>query len=206
MSTKRIALAAAVSSALGLAVAAWQHDTQQPDTSMPNGTACGLKKPTDLAAEGVCDRPRQASPPTPGHESWSRPLPANAASALVAALEMNPTVDKEYVPGAANDPLGEMKSFSSDLRKALAQNGAAIRECFEAWKKLDPALPTAVEVEFLLEADGARGRITHVEATQKGGGNMAFGGCIRSVVADVAIDAPPMDKVRVRYPITMALQ
>ncbi len=203
MSSKRTATAVALSLGLGVAVSLIFADNQQPDTAMPAGTACALRKPSSEASGQVCDKVHEGAAPAARNETWSPALPANAASALVAAVESVPAANRNASP--PNRP-AEPGGLAGSLRRTMFENSAAIRECFEGWKKLEPELPTAFDVEFLLEAQAGAVRVTNVEAKLAGAGNAAFGGCVRSVIADAAFDVPPVDKLRVRYRIDMTTQ
>jgi hypothetical protein len=139
--------------------------------------------------------------PAGGDGKLSRELPANTPAALIAAVEMideNGQRNPEALGGDAKPPFPVTRE---GIRKAMRSSAPAIRECYEAWFQAEKGLSGRLDLAFTIAPKaGGGGEIKTVTVADGGMGNIAFQGCMRSVVADLAFDSPN-GETRVQYPL-----
>jgi hypothetical protein len=90
---------------------------------------------------------------------------------------------------------------------ALFNRGSIeIKECYDAWLEVNPALAGRVVVEFTLSRSTespAEGRITKTKIVDSSLGHLAMEGCVVSVVEGLRFE-PPDGEIEAQLPIVMS--
>jgi hypothetical protein len=77
-----------------------------------------------------------------------------------------------------------------------------IDRCYEDWLRVQPALGGRMSVRFTIETDdGVEGQVSHVSVGDAGTGNIAFEGCVLSVISALRFEPPLDGEVTVSYPL-----
>ncbi|MBK7860569.1 MAG: AgmX/PglI C-terminal domain-containing protein [Archangiaceae bacterium] len=158
---------------------------------------------------------------TPPPVAAPRDVPGASASAPPVAMVM-PAVPQAEV-GADPRPImppgmrlpvanygadgGVRFPLSGDgIRAAVADARPQVRECYEAWLKVNPQLQGRLKVAFRITSDGGtEATIDQVHLVGDAGmGNLAFEGCVLSVMSGLHFDPPPQGALEVTYPLSFS--
>jgi hypothetical protein len=149
--------------------------------------------------EGRRERPAPADPrgPRAGKAGALPSFVADREGRAATAAAARPGGDpgtRRFGPDAAG--------ISAALQDALPQ----VKECYDAWLKVNPSLGGKVVVGFTLSRSKEapdEGRISKATIAQSSLGHTAMEGCVLSVVDDLRFDAPA-DDVEVEFPLVMS--
>jgi hypothetical protein len=89
---------------------------------------------------------------------------------------------------------GHRYALSKQGISAAVQSGLPeIQECYEQWRRFQPSLAGRLTVHISIETeDGTEGHVAHVSTGDAGLGNIAFEGCVLSIISGLRFD-PPLD-------------
>jgi hypothetical protein len=153
-----------------------------------------------------------------GTSTWAqgtaRPTPAGAVSTKECPL---PPAKNS---GASSGPLagglqpsgrpstnrtdgGGLYRYDADgLNEAMRSAMPEIDRCYEDWLRVQPALGGRMKVRFTIATDdGVEGQVTQVSVGDAGTGNIAFEGCVLSVISALRFEPPLNGEVTVTYPL-----
>ncbi len=213
--TKRLTIAGAIASlfaaTLGWFVARGGLRQQGEGASLSEaraagdstGSAAGKRSPQLVSGrEGAQPGAGEGNEETAGgNETLRRELPTNTPGALIAAVEMIPGNEQPHLHAVDKDAKPPFPPTREGIRKAMRSSTSAIRECYEAWLQADDKLSGRIDLAFTITAkSGGGGEIKTVTVADGGMGNIAFQGCMRSVVAELEFDSPE-GEMQVQYPL-----
>ncbi len=190
----------------------------------------GPPRPDEIA--GAADAVPRVDPtlktnhdPAPTKPAAATPQPAPVAPRpQVTAPENGPSAPAERAPTVANaialtepgtatsapaaSDAGTRYALNTEgIRAAINSAVPEMKECYEAWQKLDPSLQEKMTISFVLSSDGGQQSNfdeVHVMAGPDVG-HVAFEGCVLSVVSSLRFDAPAGGgQMMVRYPMTFS--
>jgi hypothetical protein len=131
----------------------------------------------------------------------------------VATTEL-PTDQRQLLPPGLRPPVanydgdgGVRFPLTRDGIKAAVEDAKPqVRECYEEWLKANPALSGQLKIGFRIAADGGpEAVVDQVRLVGDAGmGNLAFEGCVLSVMGGLRFDAPPEGTLNVSYPFTFS--
>lgn len=89
------------------------------------------------------------------------------------------------------------------IRGAVQEALPDLRECYEAWAKLNPTFGARVTVTFTIEPEEGKegGKIVSAQLANQGMGHVAMEGCIVQVFEDLRFDRPKDGPIKVTYPV-----
>lgn len=183
--TWRVAAPLAAVMVVALAAGWWMaHATSRADDAGTEAQAAGAAQaPPPLVASAVSDvassaapalglarHAEPASPPGSSPEPGPRPpeLPRGNDAALGTLADAGAT---------------ETERAQEALRAAMPE----LERCYDDWLRLQPKLGGRLSLRLSLAADG---RVNQVALLDGGVGNVAFEGCLRSVLASARFPAP----------------
>jgi len=172
------------------------HLVAQPDSAPPAAPDAPLA-PAEGGQEAPADPPAAATPaePTSSEDApsdWRRePPPAPAGGD-------EPSTDSPA------DQLARAAVISK-LQSGIRAQLPAIRDCYDAWLKQDPALEGALRIEFTLvegeDEDGEPiGLVDAVEVTDSELDNVWMEGCVAGAMEDADLPVPLDGELVVQYP------
>ncbi len=133
--------------------------------------------------------------PSPGDDHPERkfPLPRTAITQSEIPLEPSPDLIDGGIQHSL-DPAG--------LRQALWSAMPEIEHCYLAWLRIQPNLGGRFNVRLTIDTlDRREGQVTGVSLSDAGVGNLAFEGCILSVVAALRFAPPLHGKIELSHPL-----
>lgn len=176
-----------------------------------SGPADNVKAPTPMQPPPTAIAPRDigrdasapiAAAPTPSPAPISTPgepgtLDEEPDFQHLEALGLGPE-DLEPLDGGVLHPVTK-----DGIKEAVKQELPAIRECYEAWLKQNPALAGKLKVQFtILEIPGRdRAKISRVDIADGGMGHLMMEGCVRNVFKSMRFETPRGGETRVTYPL-----
>jgi TonB family protein len=84
------------------------------------------------------------------------------------------------------------------MRSAMPE----IDRCYEDWLKSQPTLGGRMNVRFTISTDdGVEGQVSQVSVVDAGTGNIAFEGCVLSVISALRFEPPLSGETTVSYPL-----
>jgi hypothetical protein len=125
----------------------------------------------------------------------------NARPPASAALRAGP--NRSGGASTAGVDAGERYPFDKKgLDSAMQSAMPEIDRCYEDWLRAQPTLGGRMKVQFTIDTDdGVEGQVSRVSVGDAGVGNIAFEGCVLSVISALRFQ-PPLDGARtVTYPL-----
>ena len=130
-----------------------------------------------------------APPPPPPHSGPTPPAPTAPSAGTGPAPDagVRYRLDRDGIRGAVRASIGEVK------------------DCYEQWLKLQPALGGRLAVKFTIDTDdGVEGRVTAISVGDAGIGHTAMEGCVLNVFQDLRFEAPLSGPLDVTYPLVFS--
>jgi hypothetical protein len=126
-----------------------------------------------------------------------QPSPAGTRTTAFATPGAAPAPSVRHVDG------GGLHRFDKQgLDEAMASAMPEIDACYEEWLKIQPSLGGRMNARFTINTDdGVEGRVSQVSVGDGGAGNIAFEGCILSVISELRFDPPLGGEMHVSYPL-----
>jgi hypothetical protein len=150
----------------------------------------------------VADRSEPSVKVTPARgQELSGLASAAPANARPAASAAGP--DRSGMPSTLGVDGGKLHPFDKEgLDSAMQSAMPEIDRCYEDWLKAQPTLGGRMKVQFTIGTDdGVEGQVSSVSVVDAGVGNIAFEGCVLSVISALRFQ-PPLDGERtVTYPL-----
>jgi hypothetical protein len=167
-----------------------------------------------------------AAPPSvpPPAQREVRLPPAVPDEPVAPKLVTGPGVGKVVVAGGApapstpapldrsavtdtTEPVQQYPLDHDGIRAAVHDAMPELRQCYELWLMVDPALAGTLKVKMVLKGipdGGPASYMDQIEVMEDAGmGHMAFEGCVRSVLSTMRFDAPEGGgTLTVHYPFT----
>jgi RNA polymerase sigma factor (sigma-70 family) len=143
------------------------------------------------AAPAVTPRPTAATPAVaPPGAPVAAPAPTPTAPAPVATA-----------PAPATDAGVRFAVDREGIRAAMRSALPEVKDCYEAWLKLNPSLGGKLVVTLTIDTDdGVEGRVSRIAPLDAGLGHVPFEGCVLSSLADLRFEPPLAGPVNVSYP------
>jgi hypothetical protein len=131
-------------------------------------------------------------------------------------LTPSPGVAKVVVAGNAAAPPAraapeepEVQQYPLDpegIRAAVRDATPELRRCYELWMMVDPSFAGSLRVKMVLKNNADGGPSSYMDQVSvledAGMGNMAFEGCVRSVLSTMRFDASDAGMTTIEYPFT----
>ncbi len=188
--TQAVAVSAILLGLVG--VGAWLLMTRPPEPSAGEATEA---RPAGGPREGSRAPSEWTSPPP---SEARRRQASTAAGAQSAAIEP-PRASSATDAGARHslDPKG--------VHAAMEEAMPEVDHCYDEWLKMDPTLGGKFTLNLEIDTDdGVEGRVARIAISGRdgGAGNVAFEGCVLSVVSGLRFEAPLDGSRTVTQPFT----
>jgi hypothetical protein len=141
------------------------------------------------ASVDAASKNERQSPPT---ESRTR------ASATIGMAQA-----RSDLPSTGQVDAGGLHRFDKEgLHETMQSAMPEIDLCYEEWLKVEPKLGGRMNVRFTINTeDGVEGQVSQVSVGDAGTGNVAFEGCVLSVISALRFEPPLDGEITVSYPL-----
>jgi hypothetical protein len=166
-----------------------------PTPSMNNPTAEQVQSPAQSVARQPAVPPAlQASTNERGSAMVSRTLPPGRGGLAPGSSGL---------ASAGGLDAGTLHRFDgAGLDEAMRAAMPEVDHCYAEWLKVQPALGGRMKVQFTIASDdGVTGQVSHVSVGDAGTGNVAFEGCVLSVISALRFEPPLNGEMNVTYPL-----
>lgn len=162
--------------------------------ALPPVAERGLAPARDTVATPAATPRRDIGAPTsPGTPAAAPPTASSAPTPTApAAVATTPAPTDAGVRFAV-----DREGIRAAMRSALPE----VKDCYEAWLKLNPSLGGKLVVTLTIDTDdGVEGRVSRIAPLDAGLGHVPFEGCVLSSLADLRFEPPLAGPVNVSYP------